>query len=181
MRQVKIPLLFGWRCSVKIHALHMFCYSLLNALNGAVNIQGLRRGALTFWTGSYAAVVVDVSMQDGQPKVHRVTGVVDCGIVVNPDIVIQQSQGATNFGLSAALSGNITIKQRKVMESNFHDYTVLRMADAPTIDITIVPSKEAPTGIGEVFCPPVAPAVGNAVFKLTGKRVRTLPFSKALA
>jgi isoquinoline 1-oxidoreductase beta subunit len=147
-----------------------------------VDHAGIAKGlALTFWAGSYAAVVVEVSMKDGQPKVHRVTGAVDCGIVVNPDIVIQQSQGATNFGLSAALTGNITIKGGRVMESNFHDYKVLRMADAPAIDITIVPSTEAPTGIGEVFCPPIAPAVANAVFKLTGKRVRTLPFSKALS
>jgi isoquinoline 1-oxidoreductase beta subunit len=137
--------------------------------------------AITHWVGSLAAVVVDVSMEGKMPKVHRVVGAVDCGTVVNPDIIVQQGQGATNFGLSAALTGKITIKNGRVEQNNFYDYTVLRMAAAPSIEIHIIPSSEPPTGIGEVFTPPIAPAVSNAIFRLTGKRVRALPFSDALA
>ena len=137
--------------------------------------------AVTFWNGSYAGMVADVSMNNKTPKVHRVVAVVDCGTVVNPDIVIQQAQGATNYGLSAALTGKITIANGRVVQNNFYDYTVLRMADAPRIEVHIVPSTARPAGIGEVCTPPIAPAVGNAVFALTGKRVRTLPFSDALA
>jgi isoquinoline 1-oxidoreductase beta subunit len=111
--------------------------------------------------------------------VHRVVGAVDCGTVVNPDIIVQQGQSATNFGLSAALTGKITIKNGRVVQNNFYDYTILRMAEAPAIEIHIVPSNEPPTGIGEVFTPPIAPAVGNAMFRLTGKRIRSLPFSDA--
>jgi isoquinoline 1-oxidoreductase subunit beta len=143
---------------------------------------GIAQGmAVTNWTGTLAAVVAEVSMNGKLPKVHRVVGAVDCGTVVNPDTVVQQGQGATNFGLSAALTGKITIKDGRVMQNNFYDYTVLRMADAPSIEIHIVPSSAAPTGIGEVCTPPIAPAVGNAIFRLTGKRVRSLPFSDALA
>jgi isoquinoline 1-oxidoreductase subunit beta len=140
--------------------------------------QGL---ALAFYAGSYGAVVADVSMQGKVPKVHRVVAVVDCGTVVSPDIIVQQVQGATNFGLSAALTGKITIRDGRVVENNFYDYTVLRMADAPAIEVHIVPSNEAPTGIAEIFTAPIAPAVGGAIFALTGKRVRQLPFSDALA
>jgi isoquinoline 1-oxidoreductase beta subunit len=144
--------------------------------------RGLTQGlAVTFWNGSHAAMVVDVSMRERMPRVHRVVAVVDCGTVVNPDIVVQQAQSATNFGLSAALTGKITIKNGRVEQSNFYDYTVLHMADAPSIEVHVVPSTASPTGIGEVCTPPIAPAVGNAIFVLTGKRIRTLPFSDALA
>ncbi len=136
--------------------------------------QGL---AVIFWAGSYGAMVVDVAMNGGHVQVKRVTAAVDCGTVVNPDIVIQQAQSAANFGLSAALTGKITIKEGRVEQSNFYDYTVLRAADAPPISVHIVPSHEPPTGIGEICTPPIAPAVGNAVFALTAKRVRSLPFS----
>jgi isoquinoline 1-oxidoreductase beta subunit len=139
--------------------------------------QGL---AVVFWAGSYGAMVADVSMQGKTPKVHRVVAAVDCGTVVNPDIIVQQAQSATNYGLSAALTGNITLQHGRVQQSNFYDYTVLRMADAPSIEVHLLPSNEKPTGIGEVCTPPIAPAVSNAVFVLTGKRVRQLPFSEAL-
>jgi isoquinoline 1-oxidoreductase beta subunit len=125
-------------------------------------------------------MVADVSMQGNVPKVHRVVAAVDCGTVVNPDIIVQQAQSATNYGLSAALTGNITLQHGRVQQNNFYDYTVLRMADAPSIEVHVVPSTEKPTGIGEVCTPPIAPAVSNAVFALTGKRVRQLPFSEAL-
>jgi isoquinoline 1-oxidoreductase beta subunit len=140
---------------------------------------GIKQGlAVTFWAGSYGAIVADVSMHVGQPKVHRVVAAVDCGTVVNPDIVVQQAQGATNYGLSAALTGKITIAHGQVEQSNFFDYTVLRMADAPRIDVHVMESSEKPTGIGEICVPPIAPAVGNAIFALTGKRIRQLPFSE---
>jgi len=139
--------------------------------------QGL---AVTTWAGSFGAMVVEVSVEDKLPKVHRVVAAVDCGTVINPDIVVQQAQGATNFGLSAALTGKITLSKGRVEQSNFYDYTVLRMADAPSIEVHVVPSTETPTGIGEICTPPIAPAVGNAIFALTGKRARTLPFSEAL-
>lgn len=140
--------------------------------------DGIAQGvAVTFWAGSYGAMVADVSMQGKMPKVHRVVAAVDCGTVVNPDIIVQQGQSATNYGLSAALTGNITIKRGRVQQNNFYDYTVLHMADAPSIEVHIMPSSEKPTGVGEVCTPPIAPAVANAVFILTGKRVRQLPFS----
>jgi isoquinoline 1-oxidoreductase beta subunit len=140
--------------------------------------QGL---ALTFWGGSYGASVATVSIKDKMPKVHKVVIAVDCGLVINPDIVIQQAQGATNFGLSAAMTGKITIAKGRVEQNNFYDYTVLRLADAPPIEVHVVPSTESPTGIGEIGTPPIGPAVGNALFVLTGKRIRQLPFSDALA
>ncbi len=138
--------------------------------------QGL---AVVFWAGSYGAMVADVAVKDGRPAVQRVYAAVDCGIVVNPDIVKQQAQSATNFGLSAALTGKITIKAGRVEQSNFYDYTVLRGADAPPVHVQIVPSHEAPTGIGELCTPPIAPAVGNALYALTGKRIRSLPLGDA--
>jgi isoquinoline 1-oxidoreductase subunit beta len=139
--------------------------------------QGL---ALIFWGGSYAAMVANVSMDGMMPNVQRVVTAVDVGIPVTPDIIVQQAQSATIFGLSAALTGKITIKNGRTQQQNFDEYTVLRMAQAPRIDVYIMPSKEKPTGVGEICTPPIAPAVGNAVFVLTGKRVRQLPFSEAL-
>jgi CO/xanthine dehydrogenase Mo-binding subunit len=100
---------------------------------------------------------------------------VDCGQVVNPGIVEAQMQSAINFGLSAALYGEITLQDGRVVQSNFHDYPVLRMQEAPAIEVHIVPSHEPPTGVGEPGLPPIAPAVANAVFAATGKRIRTLP------
>jgi isoquinoline 1-oxidoreductase beta subunit len=140
--------------------------------------QGL---AVTAWAGSFVGMVADVSMVGKMPKVHRVVAAVDCGIVVSPDIVVQQSQGATNFGLSAALTGKITIAGGRVEQNNFYDYTILRMQDAPVIEVHVIPSLEKPTGVGELCTPPIAPAVGNAIFALTGRRTRQLPFSDALA
>ena len=124
---------------------------------------------------TYVAQVAEVSIDDGQVKVHRVVCAVDCGQVVNPGIVEAQMQSAINFGLSAALYGEITLQDGRVVQSNFHDYPVLRMQEAPAIEVHIVPSHEPPTGVGEPGLPPIAPAVANAVFAATGKRIRTLP------
>jgi isoquinoline 1-oxidoreductase beta subunit len=129
--------------------------------------------------GSIVAQVAEVSVLDKQIRVHRVVCAVDCGIVVNPNIVAQQVESAVVFGLSAALSGEITIKDGEVQQSNFGDYPVLRMNEAPMVETVIVRSAEPPEGMGEAATPPVAPAVASAVFKLTGQRLRSLPLRLA--
>jgi isoquinoline 1-oxidoreductase beta subunit len=129
--------------------------------------------------GSIVAQVAEVSVADKQIRVHRVVCAVDCGIVVNPNIVAQQVESSVVFGLSAALGGEITLKDGRVQQGNFGDYPVLRMHEAPLVETVIVPSMEPPEGMGEPAVPPVAPAVANAVFKLTGQRLRALPLSLA--
>ncbi len=145
---------------------------------GAGSAHGL---ALTTWAGSYAALVAECSMKGKDMVVHRVTIAADCGQVVHPDIVNAQLQGAVLYGMAMAMSAKITLTNGRIDQNNFYDYTVTRMANAPAIDVHIVKSSEKPTGIGELGTPPIAPAIANAVFKLTGKRVRQLPFSDALA
>ena len=125
---------------------------------------------------SYVAEVAEVSLVNGVPRVHKVTCAVDCGIVVNPDIVHQQVEGAVAFGLGAALYGRIDIDNGRVVSTNFDRYRVLRHSDMPQVDVHIVPSAEAPTGIGEPATPPIGPAVANALLALTGKPTRSLPF-----
>jgi isoquinoline 1-oxidoreductase subunit beta len=129
--------------------------------------------------GSVCAQVAEVSLEQGAVRVHRVVAAFDCGLVVNPLNVEAQVQGAVAFGLSAALHSAITIKDGKVQQSNFHDYTVLRFSEMPRVEVHIVASAaEAPTGVGEPATPPIAPAVANALFALTGKRARALPLGK---
>ena len=108
-------------------------------------------------------------------RVHRVTCVVDCGLVVNPDIVRAQMEGSIVFGLTAALYGEIHFEDGAAVESNFHDHRMLRMAEAPEIELHTVPSDAPPSGVGEPGTPPIAPAVANAVFAATGERLRELP------
>lgn len=127
--------------------------------------------------GSIVAQVAEVSMQDGQPRVHRVVCAVDCGIAVNPRIVEQQIEGAVNFGLSAALRERITIRAGRVEQQNFPQYPLLRMDQAPIVETYLVPSERAPAGVGEPGTPPIAPAVANALFALTGARRRSLPLT----
>jgi isoquinoline 1-oxidoreductase subunit beta len=127
---------------------------------------------------SYVAQVADVSLENGKIRVHRVVAAVDCGMVVNPDGVQQQIESAVVYGLSAALHGAITLENGRVMQSNFNDYAPLRYSEMPQIEVHIVASNEAPSGIGEPGTPPIAPAVANAVFKLTGKRMRRMPFDQ---
>jgi isoquinoline 1-oxidoreductase beta subunit len=127
---------------------------------------------------SYVAQVADVSLENGKIRVHRVVAAVDCGMVVNPDGVNQQLESAIVYGLSAALHGAITLENGRVMQSNFNDYAPLRYSEMPQIEVHIVASGEAPSGIGEPGTPPIAPAVANAVFKLTGKRLRRMPFDQ---
>ncbi len=128
---------------------------------------------------SYVAEVAEISVDSqGKLKIHKVVCAVDCGVVVNPDIVKAQMESGIVFGLVAAFLGEITIKQGRVQQSNFHDYQMLRMADVPPIEVHIVPSTEPPTGVGEPGVPPIAPAVTNAIYAATGKRIRSLPLSK---
>jgi isoquinoline 1-oxidoreductase beta subunit len=125
--------------------------------------------------GSFCAQVAEVSVQNNKVRVHRVICAIDCGTVVNPDTVEAQMESAIVFGLTAALMGEITIKAGRVEQSNFNDYPLLRMDEMPAIEVHIVPSTAAPGGVGEPGTPPIAPAVANAVFALTGKPVRKLP------
>ena len=128
--------------------------------------------------GSYVAQVAEVSMsKDRGLRVHRVVCAVDCGPVVNPDIVRAQMEGGIVFGLTAALYGEITFEKGRVRQGNFHDYPMLRMHEMPQIEVHIVPSEDKMGGAGEVGVPPVAPAVANAVFALTSKRIRRLPIA----
>jgi isoquinoline 1-oxidoreductase subunit beta len=121
------------------------------------------------------AQIAEVSVQGGQIQVHKVLCVVDCGIAVNPDIVRAQMEGAIMFGLTAALHGEHRIQDGEVMESNFDNYPILRMKEAPSVDVVIIPSTDKPTGVGEPGLPPIAPAVANAVYRATGQRLRSLP------
>ncbi len=124
---------------------------------------------------SYAAMVVEVSLEGRTLRVHRVVAAVDCGIVVNPDTVRAQVEGGIVFALSAARHGSITVQKGRIAQSNFNDYRLLRIQETPDIEVHIVPSRERPTGIGEIPVPPVAPALSNALFAATGKPVRRLP------
>ncbi len=125
--------------------------------------------------GSYNAQVAEVSLENGKPRVHRVVSAVDCGRAVNPHGVEQQMRGAIVYGLSAALRGEITIEHGRTQQSNFDTYEPLRMNEMPVIEVHIVPSDEAPGGMGEVGTPAIAPAVTNALYRATGKRLRRLP------
>ncbi len=145
---------------------------------GAALPKGRARGiALHESFGSICAQVAEISLIDGAPRVHRVVCVIDCGTVVNPDTVVAQMQSAIVFGLSAALLGEITIKSGRAEQSNFTNYDVIKMATMPVVEIHIIPSTELPGGVGEPGTPPIAPAVANAVFALTKKRVRKLPLT----
>lgn len=125
--------------------------------------------------GSIVAQVAEVSLSEGQIRVHRVVCAIDCGTVVNPDTVAQQMQSSVIYGLSAALFGQIDIVDGVVKQSNFTDYPLVTLSQAPVVDTHIVPSTRHPAGVGEPAVPPVAPAVANALFGLTGKRQRALP------
>jgi len=128
---------------------------------------------------TYMAQVAEVSVKDGKIKVHRVVVAVDLGRMVNPNIVEQQLESNIVFGLTAALYGDITLKDGRVQQTNFHDYKLLRMPETPKIEMHIVKSTEKPGGIGEPGMALLSPVVANAVFALTGKRLRKMPFSLA--
>ncbi|WP_338919085.1 xanthine dehydrogenase family protein molybdopterin-binding subunit [Pseudomonas silesiensis] len=125
--------------------------------------------------GSYVAQVAEVSQDNLAIRVHRVVCAVDCGIAVNPMSIAAQMESAITFGLGFTLHSKLTFKDGRVEQSNYHDYQVLRLNEMPLVEVHIVPSSEKPGGIGEAGVPPVAPAVANAVFALTGQRLRELP------
>ena len=125
--------------------------------------------------GSFCAQVGEVSIQDRAITVHRVVCAVDCGRAINPETIRAQMEGGIVFGLSAALYGQITMKLGRVQQSNFHDYPVLRLSSMPVVEVHIVPSTAPPSGIGEPGTPLMAAVLGNALFALTGQRVRSLP------
>ncbi|MDH4045759.1 MAG: xanthine dehydrogenase family protein molybdopterin-binding subunit, partial [Gemmatimonadota bacterium] len=124
---------------------------------------------------TFVAEVAEVSLDGGEPRVHRVTCAVDCGVAINPDVIAAQMEGGIAFALSAALADEITLTDGMVDQGNFDRYHVLKIDQMPRVEVHIVPSDAAPTGVGEPGVPPLAPAVANALFQLTGKRVRKLP------
>jgi isoquinoline 1-oxidoreductase subunit beta len=124
---------------------------------------------------TYMAEVVEISMENGQPRVQRVVAAMDCGQVVNPNILEQQIKGGVIYALTNALHAQITIDKGRVVQGNFDDYALIRMNEAPVIEAYFVPSTEAPTGAGEPPVPPLAPALCNAIFTATRKRIRSLP------
>jgi isoquinoline 1-oxidoreductase subunit beta len=141
--------------------------------DGAPRARGI---ALHRSFGSIVGQVAEVSVTaDRQIRVHRVACVIDCGIAVNPNLIRQQIEGGIIYGLSAALHGEITLHNGQVQQSNFHDYVPLRMHECPEIRTEIVAGADVPGGVGETGVPPIAPAVANAVFTLTGQRLRSLP------
>lgn len=145
--------------------------------NGQARARGV---ALHQSFGSIVAQVAEVSVEpDKRIRVHQVWCAIDCGQPINPNLIAQQMESAIVFGLSAALFGEITIRKGQVQQSNFHDYPVLRLRDCPAIHTDIIPSDAPPEGVGEPGTPPIAPAVANALFALTGQRLRALPLRLA--
>jgi isoquinoline 1-oxidoreductase beta subunit len=129
---------------------------------------------------TYVAQVAEVSVNDGDAvKIEKVTCAVDCGIAVNPDVIKAQMEGGIGFGLGAVMRDRITLTKGQVDQSNFPDYEPIRMPDMPVIEVHVVASAEAPTGVGEPGVPPAGPALANAIHAATGKRVTHLPMSEA--
>jgi isoquinoline 1-oxidoreductase subunit beta len=158
---------------------------LLNVLNFAAEKSGWgtslpaghgRGVAVSEAMGSFSAVVAEVSVsQEARLKVNRVTCAIDCGLAINPDGVVAQMESNIAFGLSAALYSEITFKDGKVQQRNFYDYKTLRINEMPKIETFIVASNEKPGGVGEATVGHMMPALTNAIFAATGKRIRQLP------
>jgi isoquinoline 1-oxidoreductase beta subunit len=127
--------------------------------------------------GSWIANVAEVSVKDKVITLHKVVSAIDCGVAVNPDTINAQLEGGMVYGLTAALRGMIHVDNGAVRESNFHDYPVLKLNEMPVVETYVLPSSEAPGGVGEPGAAPIAPALANAVFAATGQRLRTLPLS----
>jgi len=126
---------------------------------------------------SYVAQIAEISRhENGYPKVHKVWCAVDCGVAVNPNVVTAQMEGGIGYGLGHALFGEITMKDGRIVQSNFNNYRSLSIDEMPEVEVAVVRSSESPTGVGEPGVPPIAPAVANAWAALTGERVRRLPF-----
>ena len=172
------------RALLKDHPRHLAALNLAaeKADWGKALPKGVFRGIAVHESfGSYVAHVAEVSVNKGAVKVHRVVCAIDCGLSVNPDSLAAQMESSVSYGLGAALQSEITFKDGMVQQSNFHDYKVMRMADMPKVEVHIVPSTEKMGGVGEPAVPPVAPAVANAIFAATGKRIRSLPIGDQLA
>jgi isoquinoline 1-oxidoreductase beta subunit len=157
------------------HPRHLAVMAAALARAGAAPVGRAHGLALHESYGSVVCQVAEVSVDKQEIRVHRVVCAIDCGIAVNPNIIAQQMESGVIFGLSAALGGEITIRDGRIEQGNFHDYPVLRMEHAPLVETVILPSAEPPQGVGEPGVPPIAPAVANAVFILTGHRLRSLP------
>lgn len=142
--------------------------------------EGRARGiAVVESFGSYVAEVAEVSVENGMPRVHKVWCAIDCGVVLNPRIVRAQMESGIAYGLTAALFGEINIQGGRAVQGNFTDYQMLRINQMPEVEVVLVPSGDAPGGVGEPGTPPIAPAVTNALFALTGQRIRTMPIRLA--
>jgi isoquinoline 1-oxidoreductase beta subunit len=140
---------------------------------------GVHRGIAAFGAyDSFVGAVVEVSVQAKVVTIHRIVSVVDCGVAIHPDNIRAQLQGGAVFGLTAALRGEITIDNGGVMQSNFDDYPMLKLAEMPIVECHIVPSSAPPGGIGEPGTAPIAPALANAIFAASGDRIRSLPLSR---
>ena len=171
------------RALLKGHPRHLAALNLAaeKADRGKPLPKGVFRGIAVHESfGSFVAQVAEVSVTNGEVKVHRIVSAIDCGLAVNPDSLKAQMESSVSFGLGAAMQSEITFKDGKVVQSNFHDYQVMRMANMPKVDVYIVQSTEKMGGVGEPGLPPVAPAVTNAIFAATGKRIRTLPIGNQL-
>jgi isoquinoline 1-oxidoreductase beta subunit len=139
---------------------------------------GISRGIAVHESfNTFVAQVVELSGEPSSMKIERVVCAVDCGVAVNPNVIAMQMGSGIGYGLSAALTGAITLKDGVVEQSNFHDYAVLRMNQMPKVEVHILPSQEKPTGVGEPGTPVIAPALANAILAMQGKPVRALPMS----
>jgi CO/xanthine dehydrogenase Mo-binding subunit len=138
--------------------------------------KGQGRGIAAFYSfHSYVAAVAEVSTNSGGVKVQRLVCAVDCGRPVNPNGVRAQVESAAVYALTATVKDAITVERGRIVQANFNDYEMIRMSEAPPIEVHLVPSTEAPSGIGEPTVPVIAPAICNALFAATGKRLRRLP------
>jgi isoquinoline 1-oxidoreductase beta subunit len=140
--------------------------------------EGRQRGvAVVKSFGTYVAQVVEISVgSDGAPRVHKVWCAVDCGLAINPNVIKAQMEGGIGYGLGAVLFDAVTLgKGGAIVQSNFHDYRSIRINEMPDVEVAVIKSAVAPTGVGEPGVPPVGPAVANAWRRLTGKPVRSLP------
>ncbi|HVL00481.1 MAG TPA: molybdopterin cofactor-binding domain-containing protein, partial [Dongiaceae bacterium] len=147
---------------------------------GQPSIPGAKQGIAVHPSfGSYVAQLVEVSVNNGHIQVHKVVVAADCGHIVNPDIVTAQMEGGVIFGLTAALKGNISLKDGVVEQTGFGDYPLLRMNEAPKVEVHLLSSQEEPGGVGEPGVPPAAPALANALFAATGQRLRQMPLKLA--
>ncbi|MBN92997.1 MAG: hypothetical protein CL928_02865 [Deltaproteobacteria bacterium] len=160
---------------------HAACFELAVAEAGSI-AEGQHRGVALFESfGSIVAEVLDLSIEQGEIQLHRVTAAVDCGLVVHPDTVRSQIMSGVVMGLSNALYGEVTFQAGAAQQSNFHQYKLMPLREAPVVDVHIVPSLEQPGGIGEVGLPPASAALCNALFAATGVRIRSLPVGNQLS